>query len=294
MIDSSKNMLEEIRALPFLSQVDKIGIASVETVEKIPNSLNLRKILPGAKSVIVLLAHILDEVVKLAGKPPAENGVSYTFLKYQIIREMFWAADDLGRWLSLKGERSIPLVDLSKKSFPTSSCYDGGTPDLQANAPFAVAAGLGELGLAGLLLTPEYGPRQGFCFLLTTARLPETVYNGPALCTKCGECADACPVQALDAKKMEKISIGNKEYLQYARQETRCRWARSLGMVPEAGNFTIGWKDPKLPIPDKLSEEEVKEALQHKDPIQVRLYRNPLMFDIIIERCLQVCSVGKI
>ncbi len=276
--------------MPFLSQVDKIGIASVETVEKVPNSLNLRKILPGAKSLIVLLAHILDEVVKLAGKPPAEDGVSYTFLRYQTIREMFWAADDLARWLSLKGECSIPLLDLALKSFPTS----GGTPDLRANSPFAVAAGLGELGLSGLLLTPEYGPRQRFCFLLTTAELPETAYNGPALCTKCGKCADACPVRALDTKKLEKISIGNREYLQYARQETRCRWARSLGMVPEAGNFCIGWKDPKLPVPDKLTEEQVKESLQHKDPIQVRLYRNPLCMDIIIERCLQVCPVGKI
>lgn len=290
MMDSNKNILEKIRALPVLSQVNKIGIVSVETVEKIPNSLNLREILPGAKSVVVLLAHILDEVVKQAGKPPSESGVSYTFLRYQTIREMIWAADDLGRWLSLKGERSIPLVDLSKKSFPTS----GGTPDLRVNSPFAVAAGLGELGLSGLLLTPEYGPRQRFCFLLTTAQLPETVYNGPALCTKCGKCADACPVQALDTEKLEKISIGNKEYLQYARQETRCRWARSLGMVSEAGNFSIGWKDPKLPIPDKLSEKEAEKALQHKDPIQVKLYHNPLQFDIIIERCLQICHVGKI
>ena len=48
-----------------------------------------------------------------------------------------------------------------------------GHPDLRQNAQVAAKAGLGEIGAHGMLLTPEYGPRQRFSFLLTTAELPE-------------------------------------------------------------------------------------------------------------------------
>ena len=65
----------------------------------------------------------------------------------------------------------------------------------------AVEAGLGEIGVNNLLLTPEHGARVRFVALLTDAELPAGGPREPALCRpeRCGyTCVKACPAQALD------------------------------------------------------------------------------------------------
>ena len=64
----------------------------------------------------------------------------------------------------------------------------------------AVEAGLGEIGLNNLLLTPEHGARVRFVALLTDAELPAGKPREPGLCRpeRCGyACVKACPVGAL-------------------------------------------------------------------------------------------------
>jgi epoxyqueuosine reductase QueG len=64
----------------------------------------------------------------------------------------------------------------------------------------AVEAGLGELGLNNLLLTPEHGPRVRFVALVTDAELIPGRPFEPYLCKpeKCGyACVKACPAGAL-------------------------------------------------------------------------------------------------
>ncbi len=64
----------------------------------------------------------------------------------------------------------------------------------------AVEAGLGEIGLNNLLLTPEHGPRVRLVALLTDADLPPGTPLEPSLCRpeKCGyACVRACPANAL-------------------------------------------------------------------------------------------------
>jgi ferredoxin len=223
--------------------------------------------------------------------------MSYSFAQYQLVRETLWAAQDLGRWLEHKGERSFPVADLTRSSYPTLGPYaetkPHGIPDIRANSPFAATAGLGTLGLHGMLLTPEFGPRQRFSFLLTTAELESTPYQGPDLCLQCAKCVASCPVQALSKDRTDDVAVDDRVYTCSYRQEVRCRWARSLGMVPEEGPACLGWKDPGLPVPDSLTEDEVQEAIRHKDPLQVVAYRYPFQTDVIIEQCLKACPVGK-
>lgn len=66
----------------------------------------------------------------------------------------------------------------------------------------AVAAGLGEFGWNSIVLTPEFGPRQRFGAILTTAELePDPMYEGEPLCNpNCRICTDMCPSGALSAR----------------------------------------------------------------------------------------------
>lgn len=64
----------------------------------------------------------------------------------------------------------------------------------------AVEAGLGEIGLNNLLLTPEHGARVRLVALLTDADLPAGKPREPGLCRpeRCGyACVEACPAKAL-------------------------------------------------------------------------------------------------
>ncbi|NPV59986.1 MAG: hypothetical protein HPY75_10020 [Actinobacteria bacterium] len=65
----------------------------------------------------------------------------------------------------------------------------------------AVEAGMGEIGLNNLLLTPDHGARVRLVALLTSAELPGGKPLAPSLCRpeRCGyACVKACPVGALD------------------------------------------------------------------------------------------------
>jgi hypothetical protein len=72
---------------------------------------------------------------------------------------------------------------------------DRPAPDVMFH--FRIAAfccGLGEIGWSKLFLTPEFGPRQRFAFMLTDAPLePDPLYDGPPLCDRCMACVARVP-----------------------------------------------------------------------------------------------------
>lgn len=72
--------------------------------------------------------------------------------------------------------------------------------DTAASIPFAVEAGLGELGRHNRLITPEYGPMVRLGKLLTDLPLElDSPIDAGILefCRSCGKCAEACPAGAL-------------------------------------------------------------------------------------------------
>ena len=87
--------------------------------------------------------------------------------------------------------------------------------DTAQSIPLAIDAGLGELGRNGLVLTPEYGPRQRFCKVLTDLPLvPDQPidFGIQKFCESCHACAAACPVNAIrfEDRTTEQTSISNR------------------------------------------------------------------------------------
>ena len=86
--------------------------------------------------------------------------------------------------------------------------------DTALNVPIAVDAGLGELGRHGLLITPEFGPRQRLCKVITDLPLePDRPkeFGVTRFCSLCRKCAERCPGQAIFAGKRstEALSVSN-------------------------------------------------------------------------------------
>jgi len=86
----------------------------------------------------------------------------------------------------------------------------------------AEAAGLGEIGRAGLLVTPKQGMRVRIGVVTTNLPLvadsPKD-YGIKRLCHICGKCATNCPARALDTGISRNLAAG---YFGYAVDQERC------------------------------------------------------------------------
>jgi len=87
--------------------------------------------------------------------------------------------------------------------------------DTAQSIPLAIDAGLGELGRLGLLVSPEFGPRQRLCKVFTDLPLvPDQPidFGLQKFCENCKFCAHNCPVKAIPFgdRFTEPTSISNR------------------------------------------------------------------------------------
>jgi reductive dehalogenase len=73
--------------------------------------------------------------------------------------------------------------------------------DLNMSVPYAIQAGLGEVGRNGMLVTYKYGPRVRLCKVYTDLELvehdPPATFGVREFCERCQRCAVACPAKAI-------------------------------------------------------------------------------------------------
>lgn len=110
-----------------------------------------------------------------------------------------WMADaTVGKAYSdaakLSGQMAVFLRQLGFKAVASMN-------DLGVNAPYAVAAGLGEGGRNGAVITPQYGPRVRICKVYTELDFVEydkaRTFGVASFCKNCKRCADSCPSKAI-------------------------------------------------------------------------------------------------
>jgi len=199
-----------------------IGIASVERLKDAPAGHRPADLLPGAKSVVVIPIPVLRSLLELLGRMekgqfyPKEhlvmshdkkevtdvNRAMYTHIygrccyethNVEAHRMALWGSV----WLENQGYESLYVPVSSGMTFAPMP-FGGFYPAIFSMKHAAVAAGLGELGLNNLFMTPDMGPRVRLTAFITTASLkPDPVYMKPiCLGEKCSLCVKACPGQA--------------------------------------------------------------------------------------------------
>ncbi len=177
--------------------VDKVGIAGVERFADAPEGKRPQDLLPNAKSVVVFGIKILDGVIETLIKAYESQDMS--------IQGLFgtWGCTTIPSFHL--GNVSMTLAKYIEETFgafampTTSGAFQTKSAFSQRRA--AVAAGLGEMGWMGRVLTPENGPRMVWGSVITDLELPQDpLYGGPKLCDpeQCGyRCAKACPMNAI-------------------------------------------------------------------------------------------------
>ena len=234
--------------------VDLFGVAPVSRLEGGPEGGRPKDYLPNAMSVVVCAAKIPDAVIEVAGHYEDQGKTlgPYMWYGYVVLNwDLSSAARSLARFLEAKGFRGLPFP-------PTGLLYKYGNRADFSHRHAAVAAGLGEFGFSGLLLTPDFGPRQRLVSIITDAPLKVSpMYNGPKLCcpdTCKYACIKACPTTAMSGKVS--LAIDDRKF-EYAKlHAVKCRW-----LFPEKG-----FRRTKVPMPPNPTDQDWGEVLRTTQP----------------------------
>lgn len=241
--------------------------------------------LPGAQSVIVLGISYPPELIRNAGLEKSQQVGCYNFHQFQIRHELRSAAVDLATFLHRMGYRSMITENLLGIGSYTDSPR-GPKPDMRCGAIEAVAAGLGEIGKNGALLTREYGPHQRTICLITDAKLdPDKPLAPTCICETCNLCVNKCPMTALNGKGVN-LSLDGQTVHWPEIPRHRCDWSKRYSLCAEEGPSLIG-NNTQAEIPkEKITIDMVAEACRAKDPIMKSR-------TCILESCLRHCPAGN-
>jgi len=131
----------------------------------------------GCDSAIVMAIAEDYQTIRMSPSSMEEAAVGLGYSK------MAYLANLLATFIRFMGYRAIPCGN-----------------DTALSIPLAMAAGLGEFGRLGLLITKEFGPRVRLCKVFTDLPLSYDAYQpfgAKEFCQVCQKCATNCPAQAI-------------------------------------------------------------------------------------------------
>ncbi|NLL38808.1 MAG: epoxyqueuosine reductase [Clostridiales bacterium] len=266
--------------------MDMCGIAGIDRFSTSPPGKHPQDILPGCRSVIVVGVRLLDGVIQ-ANFRDFEDGRSdlkgiYGTYGYSMLPnfELTYACYAVAQLIERKtGEIATPCS--------TGPMTNGAQISIRHAA---VAAGLGEFGWMSIVLTPQFGPRNRFGVILTTAEIePDPMYEGERLCNpeKCGICTSICPVQALskygDKENTRVVKMGGKRYEYCSVGVSKCHMAL-MALKKELGgreNFIT----TDNPTPEQVHEAQLKAKVD-----DLGLQHTPSWY---CGKCLSYCPAGN-
>lgn len=294
-MDADPRLTQEIKALILSNGLDMVGVASVDRWKHAPPGyFTPQHYLPEARTVISLARHIPDGVCDVWGpwdRPGRTIGpylhYGYGMANFDMARVIHLTCKRLER----EGHRAMAHAVATCNHYRTNgepTPYWTTKPDWsQPHA--AVAAGLGEFGWLGIVITRRFGPRVRLGSIITSAPLEvDPMYSGPPLCQPdaCSyACVRACPVDAFSSTETTTIRIGDREYVKARHDNVKCLAA--VSGVPKGS----GSRSEVVFPPEVIDSAEVqrRQAEVHWADREIRGQTFAIVGGNYCGRCLQVC-----
>jgi epoxyqueuosine reductase len=276
---------------------DLVGIGSLDRWEGAPKQWDPRYIYPEAKVMVALAFRIPRGYYR--GVEEGTHFWQYPAMGYANINEVAapMALRGLARFIEDQGYEGVAIrncgdtgpnscITMDEEKLPdkeTEGKWIGriryskpvrpGLPAPDVQFHFRIAAflcGLGEIGYSKIFLTPEYGPRQRFAFMLTDAPLqPDPIYNGPPICDRCMMCVKDCP-GALSKTEKIKVTVAGHD-LEWAKLDEAYCWAAYASCLKEINPFLPDDALSDLPDGDKIISGEKRLTLAEAFQVVQRL-----------------------
>lgn len=190
---------DELEAFARKAGADVFGVANIERFDELPPERHPRTIFPETKSVIVLGRRITRGTLR--GVEEGTNFNDYSLYGYDWLDNRFVAMTTfrVSEFLEDNGWEAVPLPNLPTEVPPMGVAVRENQPPPNIMLDFdaaAVRAGLGEIGYCGVLLTPEFGPRQRIQMILTDAQIEPSPVSEETFDLPADDYKDACPLGA--------------------------------------------------------------------------------------------------
>ena len=245
------NLTEKIKQVAKDAGADLVGVGSMDRFEGAPKQFDPRYIFPEATAIIGLGFRIARGYLR--GTEEGTHFYQYPTLGYANINEVYAPVvlRRLACFVEDQGYEAVALRNFGGRgpvSDMTGSADEPaefgrrvqysrpvrpGLPAPDVFLHFRIAAfvcGMGEIGFSKLFLTPQFGPRQRFAFMLTDAPLkPDPLYEGPPLCDRCMQCVAECP-GALSKTETVKVTIAGRQIEWAKLDEWYCFFAYASGL----------------------------------------------------------------
>jgi epoxyqueuosine reductase len=237
--------------------VDLVGIAGIERFADVPPHRHPSSIFPEARSVIIIGKRVTRG--SLRGVEEGTQFDLYSQYGRDWLNNRFLAMCTFkaAEWLEDRGWEAVPLPNLPIEVPPLGVPVREGQPAPNVMIDFedaAVRAGVGEIGFCGVLLTPQFGPRQRVQMIVTDAPLEADPILTEPVCDRCLERESICPMDAIHAELSEERTICGKTFAVAKVDYARCRQCAN-GAAPNP-HYTTG-------KPDRLAAYCIRSCVAH-------------------------------
>jgi epoxyqueuosine reductase len=239
----------------------KVGIASRENLAGPPEA-DISYVMPEARTAVMYYV-VLDEglIRKYLGKQDVWLYRSHFFENLQRLGDIGVGVAEALREKGFKAEPQSP----NGVYRPGSNLVKGLVPPFSLRYG-AVAAGLGNIGRSGVMMTAEYGARVQLGGVITEADLESDSPTEENPCDDCMICVKSCPTGFMSAKETVALTLGGRE-ITYAKKAVHARCAISCGGLTglSASGRWSTWSTGRWEIPKddrELLENVVRPKLQ--------------------------------